>query len=54
MKRVVVTGLGIVSSIGNNRNEVVDSLKEGRSGIAFRGKFTGKWGSAATFTGLSI
>lgn len=35
MKRVVVTGLGIVSSIGNNRNEVVDSLKEGRSGIAF-------------------
>jgi len=35
MKRVVVTGLGIVSSIGNNRAEVVDSLKEGRSGIAF-------------------
>ena len=35
MKRVVVTGLGIVSSIGNNRQEVVDSLKEGRSGIVF-------------------
>ena len=35
MKRVVVTGLGIVSSIGNNRTEVVDSLKEGRSGIIF-------------------
>lgn len=35
MKRVVVTGLGIVSSIGNNRNEVVDALKQGRSGIAF-------------------
>lgn len=35
MKRVVVTGLGIVSSIGNNRQEVVDSLKEGRSGITF-------------------
>ena len=35
MKRVVVTGLGIVSSIGNNRNEVVDSLKQGRSGITF-------------------
>ncbi len=35
MKRVVVTGLGIVSSIGNNRKEVVDSLKEGRSGISF-------------------
>ncbi|MGZ8188139.1 MAG: beta-ketoacyl-ACP synthase I [Methylosarcina sp.] len=35
MKRIVVTGLGIVSSIGNNRHEVVESLKEGRSGIVF-------------------
>jgi 3-oxoacyl-[acyl-carrier-protein] synthase-1 len=35
MKRVVVTGLGIVSSIGNNRSEVVESLKLGRSGIGF-------------------
>lgn len=35
MKKVVVTGLGIVSSIGNNRKEVVDSLKQGRSGISF-------------------
>jgi len=35
MKRIVVTGLGIVSSIGNNRDEVVKSLKEGRSGISF-------------------
>lgn len=33
MRRAVVTGLGIVSSIGNNRDEVVDSLKKGRSGI---------------------
>jgi 3-oxoacyl-[acyl-carrier-protein] synthase-1 len=35
MRRVVVTGLGIVSSIGNNRAEVVDALKAGRSGIEF-------------------
>jgi len=35
VKRVVVTGLGIVSSIGNNKQEVVDSLREGRSGIVF-------------------
>ena len=35
MKRVVVTGLGIVSSIGNNSEEVVDSLRQGRSGISF-------------------
>lgn len=33
MKRVVVTGLGIVSSIGNNRAEVLASLKLGKSGI---------------------
>ncbi len=35
MRRVVVTGLGIVSSIGNNKAEVVDSLRAGRSGIEF-------------------
>ena len=35
MRRVVVTGLGIVSSIGNNQQEVVESLREGRSGIEF-------------------
>ena len=33
MRRVVVTGLGIVSSIGNNKAEVVESLKNGHSGI---------------------
>ena len=33
MRRVVVTGLGIVSSIGNNAEEVTASLKAGRSGI---------------------
>lgn len=35
MKRVVVTGLGFVSSIGNNRAEVTESLREGKSGIEF-------------------
>lgn len=35
MRRVVVTGLGIVSSIGNNCQEVLDSLREGRSGIEY-------------------
>ena len=35
MRRVVVTGLGIVSSIGNNKDEVTASLREGRSGIEF-------------------
>lgn len=33
MRRVVVTGMGIVSSIGNNRHEVLESLRQGTSGI---------------------
>ncbi len=33
MKRVVITGLGIVSSIGNNQEEVIASLKAGKSGV---------------------
>ncbi len=35
MRRVVITGLGIVSPIGNNAEEVTASLREGRSGISF-------------------
>lgn len=35
MRRVVVTGIGIVASIGHGRQEVLDSLREGRSGIRF-------------------
>jgi len=39
MRRVVVTGMGIVSSIGNNTNEVVASLREARSGIVKADKY---------------
>ena len=35
MRRAVITGIGIVSSIGDNKEEVLDSLKEGHSGITF-------------------
>ena len=35
MRRVVITGLGIVSPIGNNASEVISSLRDGRSGISF-------------------
>ncbi|MGC8120742.1 beta-ketoacyl-ACP synthase I [Marinobacter sp. VGCF2001] len=34
MRRVVVTGMGIVSSLGTNQKEVAQSLRESRSGIA--------------------
>ena len=39
MKRVVVTGMGIVSSIGNNSQEVLASLREAKSGISFSKEF---------------
>ncbi len=35
MRRVVVTGLGIVSSIGNDQSEVAESLRAGKSGLEF-------------------
>jgi 3-oxoacyl-[acyl-carrier-protein] synthase I len=37
MRRVVVTGMGIVSSIGNNTQEVQASLYEAKSGISRAG-----------------
>jgi len=39
MRRVVVTGMGIVSPIGNNSQEVLASLREGRSGIVRADKY---------------
>ncbi|MEW6981735.1 beta-ketoacyl-ACP synthase I [Colwelliaceae bacterium 6471] len=42
MKRVVITGLGIVSSIGNDAEEVLASLKSGRSGISRSESFAEK------------
>ena len=39
MKRVVITGMGIVSSIGNNTQEVLASLHEAKSGITRAGKY---------------
>ncbi len=39
MKRVVITGMGIVSSIGNNTQEVLASLREAKSGITFSTEF---------------
>jgi 3-oxoacyl-[acyl-carrier-protein] synthase I len=39
MRRVVVTGLGIVSSLGNNKAEVKDNLYHGRSGITFQQEY---------------
>ncbi len=39
MRRVVVTGMGIVSSIGNNTQEVLAALREAKSGISFAADF---------------
>ena len=38
-RRVVVTGLGVVSCLGNSKQEVLESLREGRSGITFNESF---------------
>jgi 3-oxoacyl-[acyl-carrier-protein] synthase-1 len=35
MRKVVITGIGIVSCIGNNKKEVLDSLLNTKSGIVF-------------------
>ena len=35
MRRVVITGLGIVSCLGNNQKEVYESLVNSKSGISF-------------------
>jgi 3-oxoacyl-[acyl-carrier-protein] synthase I len=39
MRRVVITGMGIVSSLGNNKNEVLNSLKSGISGITYQPEY---------------
>ena len=39
MKRVVITGMGIVCSLGNNKSEVLESLKKAKSGIEFSDKY---------------
>jgi len=39
MKRVVISGIGIVSCLGNDKNTVLDSLQQGRSGIKFKQEY---------------
>ena len=39
MRRAVITGIGVVSSIGNDKEQVLESLKAGKSGIAFNQSF---------------
>ncbi|MDP7553233.1 MAG: beta-ketoacyl-ACP synthase I [Candidatus Thioglobus sp.] len=39
MNRVVITGMGIVCSLGNNKSEVLESLKEAKSGIEYCEKY---------------
>jgi 3-oxoacyl-[acyl-carrier-protein] synthase-1 len=56
-KRVVITGLGFITSIGNSRTEVLDSLRHARSGIAVFPEFPQEAGSprvAGTIKGFSF
>ena len=39
MRRAVITGMGIVSPLGNNLKETLDSLRESRSGIKFQDNY---------------
>ncbi len=39
MRRAVITGIGVISSIGNNKEEVLASLQNGKSGIRFSEQF---------------
>ncbi len=39
MRRVVITGIGIVSSLGNNKEKVLESLRKMKSGISFNEKY---------------
>jgi 3-oxoacyl-[acyl-carrier-protein] synthase-1 len=39
MRRVVVTGMGLVSCLGNSKETVLDSLRDGKSGISFNEEF---------------
>ena len=42
MRRVVVTGMGIVSCLGNTKESVTESLREGRSGISFAPEYAAR------------
>ena len=53
-RRVVVTGLGIVSSIGNNKEEVAASLREGRSGIVASEEYAEMGFRSRVFGALNI
>ena len=39
MRRVVISGIGVVSCLGNSLDEVADSIRKGRSGITYNEKF---------------
>jgi 3-oxoacyl-[acyl-carrier-protein] synthase-1 len=39
MRRVVISGIGVVSCLGNSKDAVLDSLRQGRSGISFNESF---------------
>ena len=53
MKRVVISGIGIVSCLGNDKDTVLDSLQQGRSGIKFKQEYA-DMGIAVILPAVSI
>ena len=51
MRKAVITGIGIISSIGDDKDEVLNSLKTGRSGISYAEEYA-KMGFRSQVYGL--
>lgn len=54
MRRAVITGMGIVSCLGNNTSEVLDSLRQGRSGIRYNESYCEKGFRSQVSGSLSV
>ncbi|MBT4836372.1 MAG: beta-ketoacyl-ACP synthase I [Methylococcales bacterium] len=54
MKRVVITGMGVVSSIGHNKSEVLDALQNGKSGLSHHQEYVDMGFRTAVHGGIEL